>query len=80
MHLFSNSNFLPYNKLFGVNTSDTSLSYIKYNGRLFNTFSIPNKTVDNSVNDNLSLPVDFSKTLFYHSNQSFPKSSPPRRI
>ena len=64
MHLLSNSNFLPCNKLSGVNTSDTSSSYIKYNGQLFNTFSIPNKTVDNSVNNNLSLPVDFSKHLF----------------
>ena len=60
-HLFSNSN-KPHNKLFGVNTSDTS--YIKHNGRLFNTFSISNKTKENSVNENLSLPIDFFKHFF----------------
>ena len=38
-HLFSNSNFLPYNKLFGVNTSDTSSSYIKHNAPLAFTCS-----------------------------------------
>ena len=40
MHLFSSSNFL---QLFDVNASDTSSSYIKHNGRLFNTFSISSK-------------------------------------
>ena len=45
-----------------MNTSDTSSSYIKHNGLLFNTFSISNKTVDNSVNDNL--PIDFFKHFF----------------
>ena len=60
-HLLSNSN-KPHNKLFGVNTSDTS--YIKHNGRLFNTFFISNKTKENSVNENLSLPIDFFKHFF----------------
>ena len=61
-HLFPKSNHLPHNKLFGVDISDAS--YIKHNGRLFNTFPISNKTVDKSANDNLSLPIDFLKHCF----------------
>ena len=63
-HLFSNSSLLPYNKLFRVDTSCTSSSYIKDNGRLFSTFSISNKTVEGSVNGNLSLPIDFFNCFF----------------
>ena len=63
-HLFSNSSLLPYNKLFGVDTSYTSSLYIKDNGRLFSIFSISNKTAENSVNGNLSLPIDFFNCFF----------------
>ena len=54
---------LPYSEKFGVKTSDTSSSYTKHNGRLFKTFSTSNKTVNSTVNDNFSLPIDFLKKL-----------------
>ena len=51
---FHDLNF-SYNKQFGPKTSDTSSPYTKHKGRLFKTFSTSNKTVNNSVNDNVSL-------------------------
>ena len=63
--LFLQPKFLPYNKQFGVKTSDISSSYTKHNGRLFKTPSTSNKTVSNSVNDNFSFRIDFFKQPRY---------------